>query len=235
MRAVIVYRFIYLRIYFSFRANQGNDINSLFLVKYLIRHRLNKLILSELQEPIKQSKSTLKAIGEVSGVLQSGQRCFCVTVACITTSGQSGFAELQMWRRLGLRLHATSHWHCSRAAMTLARAWLRGGLGEGRWKMHVKIMCLQDALYKAIKLSVSKTVHRGCNLCLWQTKIHFSCLFHCELYQRVVSFVGVHWKKKKKKSPDPLLLTKATERETRGILRVFSLWKEMKLQMYSTY
>ena len=30
--------------------------------------------------------------------------------------------------------------------------------------MYVKIMCLQDALYKAIILSVSKTVHRGYNL-----------------------------------------------------------------------
>lgn len=33
IRAVIVHRFIYLRIYFSFRANRGNYINSLFLVK----------------------------------------------------------------------------------------------------------------------------------------------------------------------------------------------------------
>lgn len=124
---------------------------------------------------------------------------FDVTVAFVSTSKQSGFAELQMWRGLGLRLHATSCWHCSGAAMTLVRAWLRGGLGEGWRKMYVKIMCLQDALYKAIKLSVSKTVHSGYNLCLWQPKIHFSCLFHCELCQRVVSFVGVHWKKKKKK------------------------------------
>jgi len=97
-----------------------------------------------------------------------------------------------MWGGPGLRLHATSHWHCGEAAMTLVRAWLRGSLGEGWRKMYVKIMCLQDALYKAIKLSVSKTVHRGYNLCLWQPKIHFSCLFHCELYQWVVSFVGVH-------------------------------------------
>lgn len=91
--------------------------------------------------------------------------------------------------------------------------------------MYVKIMCLQDALYKAIKLSVSKTVHRGYNLCLWQTEIHFSCLFHCELCQRVVSFVGVH----REERPGPLLHYKAPERQTRTILMVLSLWKEMKL------
>lgn len=101
-----------------------------------------------------------------------------------------------MWRGLRLRLHATSHWHCSGAAMTLARAGLRVGLGKEWGEMYVKIMCLQDALYKAIKLSVSKTVHRGYNLCLWQPKIHFSCLFHCELHHRVVSFVGALGKKK---------------------------------------
>lgn len=127
---------------------------------------------------IKQRKSTLKTIEEVSGVLQSGQRCFNITMACITASEQSGFAELQMWRGFGLRLHATSHWHCIGAATALVRACLKGGLAEGRGKMYVKIMCLQDALYKAIKLSVSKTVHRGYSLCLWQMKIHFSCWFH---------------------------------------------------------
>lgn len=57
---------------------------------------------------------------------------------------------------LWLRLHATSHRHRSGAAMTKRSAWLRGGLAEGRRKLYVKVMCLQDALYKAIKLSVFK-------------------------------------------------------------------------------
>lgn len=34
-------------------------------------------------------------------------------------------------------------------------------------------------------------------------------------------------KRKEKKSPDPVLLTKAPKRETRGILMVFSLWQEI--------
>lgn len=125
----------------------------------------------------------MKTAEEVSCVLESGQRCFDITPPCITTSEQSGFAELQMWMGLGLRLHATSHWHCSGAALALVRACLRGGLAEGRRKkMYVKIMCLQDALYKAITLSASKTVHRGYNLCLWRRKIHFSHLFYCGLF-----------------------------------------------------
>lgn len=63
-----------------------------------------------------------------------------------------------MWR--GLRLKQSSNDTSS------TRAELRGGLEDGWGKMYVRIMCLQDALYKAIKLSVSKTVHRRCNLCL---------------------------------------------------------------------
>ena len=176
-------------------------MNRLFLGKYMIQHRQSKQALPLLTtEQIKQRKSSLWRLYRGS-LWCFTEWSFDVTVACATTSGQSGFAELQMWRGLGLRLHATSHWRCSGAAMTLARARLRGGLREGWRKMYVKIMCLQDALYKAIKLSVSKTAHRGYNLCLWQPKIHFSCLFHCELCQRVVSFVGAHWGRKKKKKP----------------------------------
>lgn len=102
IRAVIVHRVIYLRKYFSFRANHGNSTDSLLLVKYEILRRLYKLCLSELQEPIKQKIKSLQRLWrKFSGVLQSGQRCFGITVACITTSEQSGFAELQMWRGLG--------------------------------------------------------------------------------------------------------------------------------------
>lgn len=80
------------------------------------------------------------------------------------------------------------------AAVTLVGAWLRRGPGEGWRKMYVKIMCLQDALYKAIKLSVSKTVWSRYKLCLWQLKIHFSCLFQCEVYQWVVLLLAYRWK-----------------------------------------
>lgn len=175
IRPLIVLRFIYLSIYFLLRAQQGNG--KLISVKYMTPQLLNTLSLSE---PTQQRRCVLKFI-EFMLFYRMVRGLFIVTMACLTTAEQSGFAELQMWRGLGLRLHATSHWHCSRAALTLVRAWLRGGLWAGRRKMYVKIMCLQEALYKAIKLSVSKTVHRGCNLCLWQAKIHFSCLLHCEL------------------------------------------------------
>lgn len=87
-------------------------------------------------------------------------------------------AGLQMWRSPGLRLHAT---------------WQSGGDdggGEGRVgerrrreeKIGVIIMCLQYALYNAIKMSLSRTVCGGYNLCFWQAEINFSCLFHSELY-----------------------------------------------------
>lgn len=54
------------------------------------------------------------------------------------------------------------------AAAVLARACSRGGPGQRkRREMYVKIMCLQDALYKAIKLSASETSHGGRGGCLW--------------------------------------------------------------------
>lgn len=126
-----------------------------------------------------------------------------------------------MWWGFGLRLHATSCWHRTGAAMARVRACLKGGLAEGRRTMYVKIICLQDALYKAIKLSVSETVHRGYSLCLWRMKIHFSCWFHWELCQRVVSFVGVQRKKKPWSSTSHY---KGPEREIRAVL--MELWSQ---------
>lgn len=68
------------------------------------------------------------------------------------------FSELQMCAGApGPQLHATSHWRCSRTGGNGAGESMleRRSGAEGRRKMYVKIMCLQDALYKAIKLSAS--------------------------------------------------------------------------------
>lgn len=55
--------------------------------------------------------------------------------------------------------------------------------------MYVKIMCLQEALYKAIKLSVSKTSASRVQPFVCGRQNPFSRLFHRELYQQVIPFV----------------------------------------------
>lgn len=103
IRAVIVHWFIYLRIFFLSGPTKETT-QPVYLRWNRIQRWQNKLCLSALWEPIKRRKSTSKTREEVSCVLLSGQRCFNFTLACITTSEQSGFAELQMWRGLRLRL-----------------------------------------------------------------------------------------------------------------------------------
>lgn len=98
------------------------------------------------------------------------------------------FPELQMCAGApGPQLHATSHWRCSRTGGDGAGESMleRRSGAEERRKMYVKIMCLQDALYKAIKLSASETSHGGRDRCLWQEEksILVSCLFHRELWR----------------------------------------------------
>lgn len=149
---------------------------------------------TKLKMDVTLSKSQKRTREKVSQGFRRGQRCSDVTVACITTWEQSVlfffFFKLQMCTGApGLQLHATSHWRCSRTGGNGAGQSLleRRSGAEERRKMYVKIMCLQDALYKAIKLSASETSHGGRDRCLWHGRKKNPLLFHVCF---IVSFGG---------------------------------------------
>lgn len=199
--AVNFHRLIYLRTYFAFSVKQDSNTNSLYLVKEDTAQPGQSSPLSAAGPNI--AKTRFLCLAERSKVLR-------------TASEQSGSAELQMWRGSRLRPHATSHRRCSRVAVAAVSTRLREGLAETRRKMHVKITCLRDALYKAFNLSVFTAVHTGYEPCMWWRKIYFSGW-------GVLSFVDASW--------SFMSDCKACEWETPTMM-LSSFWKTQKFSAY---